>query len=93
MISALKYFFTSLYLRVLLSEQEQETIVDVDGSILTGNECLKEAGEQVLMPSNPPPPLTGWKQVTDANFKDIAHSIPQVTSGKYYNLCFTFYIA
>ena len=47
------------------------------------------AEEQVLMPSNPPPPLTGWKLVTDANFKDIARSIPQVT---YYNLCFTFYI-
>ena len=50
------------------------------------------AEEQVLMPSNPPPLLTGWKLVTDANFIDIARSIPQVTSGKYYNLCFTFYI-
>eukprot|EP00731_Ephydatia_muelleri_P022006 Em0014g597a len=67
--------------RVLLSEQEQEKIVDVDGSYTHRKyECLKEAGEQVLMPSNPPPPLTGWKQVTDANFKYIARSIPQVTS-------------
>ena len=67
--------------------------MDVDGSYTHRKyECLKEAGEQVLMPSNPPPPLTGWKKVTDANFKDIARSIPQVTSGKYYNLCFTFYI-
>ena len=60
--------------------------MDVDGSYTYRKcVCLKEAGEQVLMPSNSPPPLTGWKQVTDANFKDIAPSIPQVTSGKYYN--------
>ncbi|KAL5505774.1 hypothetical protein EMCRGX_G007270 [Ephydatia muelleri] len=71
--------------RVLLSEQEQEKIVDVDGSYTHRKyECLKEAGEQVLMPSNPPPPLTGWKHVTDAKFKDIARSIPQVTSGLVY---------
>ena len=49
---------------------------------------LKEAGAQVLMPSNPLPPLTGLKQVTDAKFKDIAPSIPQVTSGKYYIMMF-----
>ena len=61
--------------------------MDVDGSYTHRKyECLKEAGEQVLMPSNPPPPLTGWKQVTGANFKDIARSIPQVTSGKYYTI-------
>ena len=44
-------------------------IVDVDGSFTHAQEdlCLKEAGEQVLMPSYPPPPLTGW-QVTDTNF-------------------------
>ena len=43
MISALIYFFASLYLRVLLSEQEQEKIVDVDGSYTHRNyECLKE---------------------------------------------------
>ena len=83
-ISALKYFFTSLYLRVLLSEQELEKIVDVDGSYTHRTyECLKEAGEQVLMPSNPPSPLSGWKQVTDANFKDIARSIPQVNTTIY----------
>ena len=32
--------------------------MDVDGSYTHRKyECLKEAGEQVLMPSNPPPPL------------------------------------
>ena len=36
--------------------------------------------------------LTGSKSLMLINFKDIARSIPQVTSGKYYNLCFTFYI-
>ena len=66
--------------------------MDVDGSYTHRKYvCLKEAGAQVLMPSNPPPPLTGWKQVTDANFKDIAPSIPQVTSGKYYIMMFNIY--
>ena len=37
-----------------------------------------------------PPPLTGWKQVTGANIKDITPSIPQVTSGKYYMLYYYF---
>ena len=54
--------------------------MDVDGSYTHRKyECLKEAEEQVLIHQIHPLLL-------------LARSIPQVTSGKYYNLCFTFYI-
>ena len=44
---------SSFYPRVLTEQQVK--IVDVDGSCT--HVCLKDAGEQVLMPLYPPPPL------------------------------------
>ena len=43
----------------------------VDGSYSQEVCMLNEAGEKMLMSSNPPPepPLTGWKQVMDATLK------------------------
>ena len=58
--------------------------MDVDGSYTHRKYVsLREAGEQVLLPPDPSPPLAGWKQVTEANYKDFAGSIPQVTSGRH----------
>ena len=48
--------------------------------------CLKGADAIISTPSS------YWKQVTDANFKDIAPSIPQVTPGKYYIMLFIYII-
>lgn len=49
-----------------------------------GNVSLREAGEQVLLPPDLSPPVAGWKQVTEANYKDFAGCKPQVTSGRHY---------
>lgn len=69
--------------RVILAEQDQTSIVDVDGSYIHRKYVsLREAGEQVLLPADPPPPLTGWKEVTEATYEDLAGCIPQVTSGR-----------
>lgn len=56
--------------------------MDVDGSYTHSKYVfLREAGEQVSLPQDPSPPLTGWKQVTETAYRDLASSIPQVTSG------------
>ena len=56
--------------------------MDVDGSYTHRKYLsLREAGEQVLLLTDPPPPLAGWKQVTEGTYKDLAGRIPQVTSG------------
>jgi len=70
--------------RVILADQDKASIVDVDGSYTHRKYVsLREAGEQVLLPTDPPPPLTGWKQVTEATYKDLAGCIPQVTFGRH----------
>ena len=56
--------------------------MDVDGSYTHRKYLsLREAGEQVLLPTDPHPPLAGWNQVTEGTYKDLAGCIPQVTSG------------
>ena len=69
---------SSYYLpRVILAEEEQLPIVDVDGSYIHRKYVsLREAGEQVLLPQDPPPPPKGWKQVTEETHKDLAGCIP-----------------
>ena len=64
------------------AEQGGTAVVDVDGSYLYRKYvALTEAGEQVSVPGIPPPPLTGWKCVTEDTYQTIACSIPSVTSG------------
>lgn len=58
--------------------------MDVDGSYIhRKNGFLREAGEQVLLPADPPPPLTNWKEVTEATYEDFAGCVPQVSSGRH----------
>ena len=40
-----------------------------------------EAREQVSLLALPSVPMTGWKAITEDTYKDIASSIPPVTSG------------
>ena len=59
--------------------------MDVDGSYIHWKYVsLREAGEQVSLPRDPPPPLAGWKEVTEATYEALAGCVPQVTSGRHY---------
>ena len=40
-----------------------------------------EAREQVSLLALPSVPMAGWKAITEDTYKDIASSIPPVTSG------------
>ena len=58
------------------------SIVDVDGSYLYRKyKTLSDAGENVLLPSIPPPPISGWTAMTSENYQSLALSVPPVTHG------------
>ena len=57
-----------------------------------GNMSRVNAREQVAEPGPPPPPLNGWKLVSEDTFKDVALHIPLVTSGKLLYLTYVCYI-
>ena len=56
--------------------------MDVDGSYLYRKyKAQVESGEQVVLPSVPAVPITGWVSVTEVNYQNVAPSMPSVTSG------------
>lgn len=69
-------------------EQEGLAIVDVDGSYLYRKyEALMKAGEEVSLPSVPPPPISGWIVMSDDNYQSLAPTIPPVTQGTLLYIC------
>ena len=72
------------------AKQSGDEVVDVDGSYLWRKyQRVSESGVSVFPVGAPSPPLTGWESVTEANHKDYADKIPQVTAGLNVNyICF-----
>lgn len=69
-------------LRIIQAKQDNNPIVDVDGSFLHRKYLsLANAGKNVAVPGPPTPPLTGWKLVSESTLQDVALHIPLVTSG------------
>ena len=61
--------------------------MDVDGSYAYGKYfSMQEAGMNVDLPPAPSPPLAGWTAITETSYKDLATQIPQVTSGRKFEL-------
>ena len=71
-----------VYCRVKQAEEEATAVVDVDGSYLYHKyQRLVESGKDVTQPDHPRSPPSGWKVVNERTYKDIAPSIPLVTTG------------
>ena len=80
-------------LRMHKAKRDATPDVDVDGSFLYKKYMSQvNAGEKVAEPGPPPPPLTGWKLVSEDTFKDVALHIPLVTSDKLLYLTYVCYI-
>ena len=68
--------------RIREAKQSGDKVVDVDGSYLWRKyQRVSENGVSVFPVGAPSPPLTGWESVTEANHKEYADKIPQVTAG------------
>ena len=68
--------------RIREAKPAGDKVVDVDGSYLwRKHQRLIESGINVVLVGIPSPPLTGWESVTEANHKEYANKIPQVTAG------------
>ena len=68
--------------RIREAKQSGDKVVDVDGSYLWHKyQGVSESGVSVVPVGAPSPPLTGWESVTEANHKEYANKIPQVTAG------------
>ena len=71
-----------VYCRVKQAEEEATAVVDVDGSYLYRKyQRLVEYGKDATQPDHPRSPPSGWKVVNERTYKDIAPSIPLVTTG------------
>ena len=78
------YILSCVCFRVNQAEEEATPVVDVDGSYLYRKyQRLTESGKDVAHPDYPSPPPSGWKVVNENTYKDIAPSIPLVTTGTY----------
>ena len=51
---------------------------------------LRESGKQVVFPPIPTPPVSGWTVMTAENYQALADSIPRVSQGKSFFVCFCF---
>ena len=71
-----------LICRIREARLSGDKVVDVDGSYLWRKyQRVSESGANVVPVGVPSPPLTGWQSVTEANHKEYADKIPQVTAG------------
>ena len=61
-------------------------VVDVDGSYLYRKyQNVVTSGISASDPGIPAVPLTGWEEITEVNYKEVAKKIPKVTHGKNFN--------
>ena len=58
--------------------------MDVDGSyVYRKYQQMVSSGIAASDPGPPPLPLTGWEQILETNYKDMAKKIPKVTHGEF----------
>lgn len=68
--------------RIRDAKKEGEKVVDVDGSYLAQkHHHLQMAGVNVAPLGLPPLPPTGWKAVTETNFREAVEEMPRMMSG------------
>ena len=68
--------------RIREAKQSGDKVVDVDGSYLWRKyQRVSKSGVSVVPVGAPSPLLTGWESVMEANHKEYADKIPQVTAG------------
>ena len=73
-----------LICRIREAKLSGDKVVDVDGLYLymwRKYQRVSKSGANVVPVGVPSPPLTGWQSVTEANHKEYADKIPQVTAG------------
>ena len=71
-----------LICRIREAKLSGDKVVDVDGSYLWRKyQWVSESDANVVPVGVPSPPLTGWQSVMEANHKEYADKIPQVTAG------------
>ena len=73
-----------MHFRIREVEHDKVEVVDVDGSYLhvyRKYHNMVSSGVSASDPGIPAVPLTGWEQITEVNYKEIAKKIPKVTHG------------
>ena len=71
-----------LICRIREAKLSGDKVVDVDGSYLWRKyQRVSESDANVVPVGVSSPPLTGWQSVMEANHKEYADKIPQVTAG------------
>ena len=75
---------SSVHSRVNQAEEEFTPIVDADGSyIYKKYQQMAESGDSDVQLAQPDPPPSGWKVVDETTYKEVASTIPVVTSGQF----------
>ena len=74
-----------MILRICEVKCAGDKVIDIDGMYLwQKHQTMSESGINVVPVGIPSSPLTGWESVTEANHKEYANKIPQVTAGTLY---------
>lgn len=72
-----------IHFRIREAERDRVDVVDVDGSyVYRKYQNMVSSGITVSDPGVPAIPLTGWEQITELNYKEMAKKIPKVTHGE-----------
>jgi len=75
---------SSVRSRVNQAEEEATPIVDVDGLYMYKKyQQITESGNSDVQLAQPDPPPSGWKVVDETTYKEVASTIPVVTSGQF----------
>ena len=74
------------FYRVRETKSKKLEIIDVDGSYTHRKyQQMVASGISVANPGPPAKPLTGWEQVQESNYNEMAKKIPQVTHGEFFS--------
>ena len=76
-------FVNFIHFRICKANRDEVEVVNIDGSYLHRKyQNLVSSGITASDPGVPAMPLTGWEQITEGNYKEMAKRIPKVTHAR-----------